>query len=771
MTNWTDDRIERLLTEWLRERTPEPMPERAYEHARRVVSRRSRSGVLRSWLALAAVVAVVGGGGLLAAAGFGQRPAQVTEPPRPTKQAVAPSAAANDALENVDDAGIFGATGLWARVGGQLYLSSDRAASWRSIGGLPTAPEPGLTALSTLDGNRAAFVLDESHAWIAGRTRDSVDGGGGAEEHVTLMLYRTDDGGATWSGTSLDGNFANMTVALSFVDANTGYLLATSTRMGTGGSRVLMTNNGGRGWKEISQPAGLDTVLNPTSLDTVWIGADPEAGPIAHTLLAVSRDSGQSWSDVELPGFGGLVGGTQAAVLAGPRFFGATDGVVIVNRLDAQSGTVVERTSDGGRTWQIAVRRPEADTADIVDAETWLVGLHRTTDGGRTWTDLPLSGRLADRPVTRVMFWTADSGALLAPLVDGPVLPAALFVTHDGGTSWAAVSPQTSAGIAISPSPSASVAESAEPSASASESNAEPTLSAEPNLVAVAFFDRAHGLIGGGLPNAADSGSSPTEGAIWRTVDGGRTWGQVGPKAPPITGLATVGTSLAWASASCEDGTCGSAILSSTDGGATWQKISDVSASPMTFVDGDHGWAVVPGRLPSPGGLLLTTTGGRTWQTRPSPCPFGWPSAVSFVSLDHGWVGCTGGGASTNPKAVLETTDGGRTWLKRAVVDLPGGLPSHGSIDFFDELEGLFMRENGTGMWWGGRGTTQRTTDGGLTWRSSPPGSADVVIEAAGQAIDDRQWLMLGWNGDAGETSLVLSRDAGTRWKSVATLP
>jgi photosystem II stability/assembly factor-like uncharacterized protein len=315
--------------------------------------------------------------------------------------------------------------------------------------------------------------------------------------------------------------------------------------------------------------------------------------------------------------------------------------------------------------------------------------------------------------------------------------------------------------------PSPSPAESLLPSALASEPAQEP---GPPNLAAVAFFDAAHGLIGGGLSNGTDSATNPAEGAIWRTSDGGRTWLEVASKTPPIMSLATVGTTQAWASAACVDGSCRPVILSSSDGGRTWRTISSVAASSMTFVDREHGWAVAPGGPSDPGGLLVTATGGSTWQPRPAPCPFGRPTAVAFVSLDRGWVGCTRRGASTNAKAVLETVDGGRSWHKRALVDIPGGLASHGSIDFFDDLDGLFMRGNGTGMWWGGRGTTQRTTDGGLNWLSGPPGSPDVTIEAGGWAIDDRTWFMVGWDGNSG-SSLQQSTDAGKSWESVGTLP
>lgn len=292
---------------------------------------------------------------------------------------------------------------------------------------------------------------------------------------------------------------------------------------------------------------------------------------------------------------------------------------------------------------------------------------------------------------------------------------------------------------------------------------------------AIAFFDAAHGLLAGN--SGSDAG--PTSGTIWRTADGGTTWtaAAVVPRAP-FTSLAVAGTDEARAGVDCVSATspCNPGVWASTDGGTTWQRVSTTRVMSLTFADPTHGWAALPGgpAVGDPaGGLLSTFDGGRTWTEHPNPCAsgIGWPAAVTFPDALHGWVGCTSSGASTNAKGVMATVDGGRTWTVRSAARIPGEGPSVGTISFSDALAGLAMRPAGTGIWWGIRGVTERTQDGGVTWADSPPGEFDVRTPGAGWLRDDQDWLMVLWDGDLGRQALVESRDGGQTWTTVSLLP
>jgi photosystem II stability/assembly factor-like uncharacterized protein len=136
----------------------------------------------------------------------------------------------------------------------------------------------------------------------------------------------------------------------------------------------------------------------------------------------------------------------------------------------------------------------------------------------------------------------------------------------------------------------------------------------------------------------------------------------------------------------------------------------------VSFVDADHG-AVVS----NAGHVLVTSDGGTTWQTRPTPhpstigavyadgvAPRGWSfSGVSFVDRDHGYVIGSDG-------LILATADNGLTWTYR-------GKPQYGNLqdlEFVDEFHGQIVGAN-TGRADAVGYTTLGTNDAGETWQAN----------------------------------------------------
>jgi photosystem II stability/assembly factor-like uncharacterized protein len=144
---------------------------------------------------------------------------------------------------------------------------------------------------------------------------------------------------------------------------------------------------------------------------------------------------GRSWRDVTPP--------HVRFQLEDLVFLDRRHGWLVTN--DCAAGrALVDRTSDGGRTWAAAHVRPtncaagSALALSFVDQlHGWLVRtfengpgaeLARTVDGGRTWSrarELPLLGRVAFR--TAREGWLARSDFLAVPN---------LFVTTNGGLTW-----------------------------------------------------------------------------------------------------------------------------------------------------------------------------------------------------------------------------------------------------------------------------------------------------------------------------------------------
>jgi photosystem II stability/assembly factor-like uncharacterized protein len=681
---------------------------------------------------------------------------------RPTQtQAATPTLGA---ASPIDDAGIFGSSGLWAARGTSLYLSNDRGASWAQrtlVGSVALDIDAGYV-LSNL------FVLDADHLWTAspGPGSTAWTGQGPPIDALHLVISRTSDGGQTWQSTALLGDFAGTQPVLAFTDPMRGFLLLSPLRFGLSESTLLATRDGGATWQLDSHDGMLGSIFSTTDATTLWAGNEGDAGPVARPILEVSRIDargglylGRTWTDAGLPG---LIGDTFVpdVVAAGPLVWGS-DGVVAIN-VGASADPPETRfygSGDAGHHWKLTATAPATSAVALIDPNHFVLSgpargsISATSDAGATWKSYPASGLPGD-PFGHgsLRFWDSESGMAIVRFGDTPA-PNGLFLTQDGGRAW---SPVGFPSATASPTPIASPA----------PTDAPVTTSAN----AIAFFDVDHGLLAG----SRGSDGSSTDGVIWRTADGGTTWTMAAqvPNAP-FTSLA-IGGGKAWAGVDCVGGTgpCDPGVWASTDGGSSWQRVTATPVDSLAFADRSHGWATWPGQPATgdEGGLLSTSDGGQTWTILPNPCApgIGLSVAVAFPDASHGWVGCTSNGASTNAKGIMATEDGGKTWTLHSAVRIPGGGPSVGTISFADYMIGLAMRPEGSGIWWGGRGITERTTDGGRTWSATPVGDFDVRIPSAAWLADARNWFVILWDGDVGSQVLAKTGDGGETWNRLA---
>jgi photosystem II stability/assembly factor-like uncharacterized protein len=347
-----------------------------------------------------------------------------------------PASVPPDAAAAVDAVGTFPKGGLWLRAGPTVWMSTDGARSWRSIG-LPDLP---------ID----LEVVDESTLWTVSPVAGSVwpYGGNGEQDVLNLVVARTADGGATWQSFAVGGNFGGEQPVIRFANSREGYLLCAGLRGGQG-SRLLVTSDGGAMWDEIpftqeppagnSVPGTLGAVFAVGPDRSLWAGSTGDAGPVARPILDVSRDGGRTWLDARLPG---LVGDTSASdhVLAAPTFFG-DDGVVAVGVSGDPSAIRIYRTADGGRMWTRLADRGDTIYEAAIAAPSrrdWLVAaresLSGTNDAGETWQTLPAEG-LPHGIFEGLAFADPNSGIALVAVGDGEP-PRRLYATRDGGRSW-----------------------------------------------------------------------------------------------------------------------------------------------------------------------------------------------------------------------------------------------------------------------------------------------------------------------------------------------
>ena len=284
-------------------------------------------------------------------------------------------------------------------------------------------------------------------------------------------------------------------------------------------------------------------------------------------------------------------------------------------------------------------------------------------------------------------------------------------------------------------------------------------------LCGAAFADASHGWIIGNRVNAARTGASDS--VILATSDGGQQWTTVrslslGPDGC-LDGLACAGPDDVWVVGAQSDGS--GLILASTDGGATWhQQPADLPPDSggvwrVAFVDASHGWACTGDSV---GGCLLhTADGGAHWQIdTPLPgtgtidglAPAGPTSCWALA--DRKQAEALGDGYSP---ALLHADSHGLTWKA-----LPDDVLPDGIFAITDSRLGGISTAPGPRFGC----TFSSSSDGGSHW-TAPVGLPIMsgLVSAAAFSDANHGWI-LGYSSDHPELVILRTTDGGLTWKS-----
>jgi photosystem II stability/assembly factor-like uncharacterized protein len=238
-----------------------------------------------------------------------------------------------------------------------------------------------------------------------------------------------------------------------------------------------------------------------------------------------------------------------------------------------------------------------------------------------------------------------------------------------------------------------------------------------------------------------------------------------------LRGVSAVSEKVAWASGS------GSTVLRTTDGGATWQKIT-VTSDALDFrdidaVDAQTAYVLSIGNGPE-SRIYKTTDAGATWTMQfKNDDPKAFLDAMSFWDANHGLAF---GDSIDRQFYILTTANGGRTWSRVSPAKLPPALENEGAFAASGTNIAVFGKTNawiGTGA--GAKARVLRTADGGLTWQV-----ADTPL-AAGPSTgifsivfrDAKHGVIVG--GDYRKEqeavdNLAITNDGGVTWKLVKGL-
>lgn len=298
-----------------------------------------------------------------------------------------------------------------------LALTRAASAQWEPQASGTTSELRGLSVVSTdivwASGQRGTVLhtLDGGATWV----RDTVPGASSLDLRAiagvsatvahaisigdSSRIYRTTDGGRTWSlryAASRTGTFFD---AIRFWDARHGIAISDPVN---GAFLIVITKDGGDSWEEVSAAAlpralpnegafaASGSCLEVHGARDVWF----VTGGAVKARVFRSRDRGRTWTVSDSP----IRAGVPSAGIFSVAFHDTKHGVISGGdyQKPALGGQNLAQTADGGRSWTAVdsasspagFRSAVAYAPDATGRKLVAVGLNGTdvsTDRGRTW--------------------------------------------------------------------------------------------------------------------------------------------------------------------------------------------------------------------------------------------------------------------------------------------------------------------------------------------------------------------------------------------------
>ena len=187
------------------------------------------------------------------------------------------------------------------------------------------------------------------------------------------MLYRTSDGGLTWTVYPVPFGGGDLT----FINDENGWMMASlGVAAGSMGVAIYQTDDGGATWMQTytndpnlanardSLPlGGIKSNLTPLDTDTAWVGGVVYAPETFY--LYKTNDGGQTWAPQTIPAAPGMEN-TEVLIDSGPIFTTPNDAILPIRFTGETYRTGFYATQDGGVNWEFATFMPGAGTVDFV---------------------------------------------------------------------------------------------------------------------------------------------------------------------------------------------------------------------------------------------------------------------------------------------------------------------------------------------------------------------------------------------------------------------
>lgn len=297
--------------------------------------------------------------------------------------------------------------------------------------------------------NEGGYFLDAKEAWLPGVA--------GAD--ITQGVFHTTDGGKTWKElTRLHGP----NLDLYFHDSKIGWAMNSMGAAGNIYYQAYQTEDGGQTWQQLhaTNPQGAEQGPPPNTIrvasgdtlsfrppDTVWITSGA-ALSTAYAGLMVSRDAGKTWSKLNPPLPADYLVGEPSVLVAAPQFVSDQDAylpVAVGNRL------IFFVSHDEGATWErlspvldSGQSFPRVQFVSVTDGFAVCgPNLCSTEDGGLSWKAIPtpFSWLLSSAGTFVSQYQFVDARTGWAILTDESG-PRRFVKTSDGGRTWFSVQPR-----------------------------------------------------------------------------------------------------------------------------------------------------------------------------------------------------------------------------------------------------------------------------------------------------------------------------------------
>jgi photosystem II stability/assembly factor-like uncharacterized protein len=338
-------------------------------------------------------------------------------------------------------------TFYFGAVGGGVWVTHNAGRTWTPIFDKEPVASIGAVAVAPSDPNVIYVGSGEADM------RSDIQHGDG--------MYKSVDGGKTWTHIGLDDSNQIGRVVVDPKDPNLVYVAALGHQYGPNAQRgVFKSTDGGKSWSKVlykdENTGAIDIAIDPADSSVLfaslwqtrrppWNVYPPSNGP--GSGLYKSVDAGKTWTHITGHGFpGGVLGHIGIAISAANhnRIY------TIVDTNNDKTGGVY-RSDDGGATWthtdgegriwkrgwyfgQIAADPKNADELYAMNTSTY-----RTTDGGRTFT--AIKGAPGGDDYHAAWIDPANSDRIILGSDQGVV------VSVDGGKTWSTWYNQSTAQI------------------------------------------------------------------------------------------------------------------------------------------------------------------------------------------------------------------------------------------------------------------------------------------------------------------------------------